>query len=196
MKLWSAHIVTQPPVSPLFAPADLRDHVRTDSGDDLLLEAYIDAAVGHVEAYTGSKLLTQTITFTRPDLDQAPMRLPLGPIQSISFQYLDTSGALQTLDNAIYALPGLGSRHAELALLSGVGKWWPALLDHPAAVIATAIVGYGASAAAVPAALRQAVRLLVGDYYMQREDTIAERSVAPATLPNGVAALLANYRVW
>lgn len=196
MKPWSAHIVTEAPASALFAAADLRDHVRADSSDDTLLEAYIDAAVGQVEAYTGSKLLTQTVTFTRPDLDQAPMPLPIGPVQSITFQYLDASGVAQPLDSAVYALPGLGSRRASLALLSGVGKWWPAILDHPAAIMATAVVGYGDSAATVPAAIKQAVRLLVGDYYMQREDTIAERSVTPATMPNGVAALLANFRIW
>lgn len=196
MTPWSPHIVTVPPSAALFSAADLRDHVRTDASDDTLLDAYIAAAVDQVESYTGTKLLTQTVTFTRPDLDQAPMPLPIGPVQSITFQYLDASGAAQPLDSTIYALPGLGSRRASLALLSGVGKWWPAVLDHPAAITATAVVGYGTNGAAVPAAIRQAVRLLVGDYFMQREDTIAERSVTPATMPNGVAALLSNYRIW
>jgi uncharacterized phiE125 gp8 family phage protein len=143
-----------------------------------------------VERSTGTRLITQTVTSQRADLADC-MSIPFGPIQSLSITYLDLAGTAQTLSTLLYAITGLGTLRTKVDLL--LGKAWPALLPHPAAVTITAVVGYGAVATNVPAALRQAILLLVGDFYANREDTIAERGVAPATLPNGVDGLLANY---
>jgi uncharacterized phiE125 gp8 family phage protein len=169
-----------------------RDHVRADTDDDALTGFYVGSAVDFVQAYTGLSLLTQTVQLTRPDL-RTIMRLPVGPVQSLTLQYLDQEGISQTVDPCLYFVTGLGTLATVIHLLRGKG--WPFTLDHPAAVTATLTLGYGDTAAAVPAAILQSILLLVGDYYANREDTIAERSVTPATMPNGVAALLANYRI-
>jgi uncharacterized phiE125 gp8 family phage protein len=54
-------------------------------------------------------------------------------------------------------------------------------------------LGYGANAADVPAPLRHAVRMLVAHWYENRGLVAAGAGIA--TLPAGVAALVAPYRV-
>lgn len=189
---WSAPMGVLPAGLPVTLD-QARDHVRADSQDDPLISAYLAAATDIVEAWTGLSLLTRTVTLTTPRLHDR-MVLPVSPIQSLVFQYLDLAGAAQTLDASLYVVTGLSTLRSRVCLLSG--NSWPAMLDHPAAVTATAVVGYGDSGSAVPPAIRQAILLLVGDFFANREDTIAERGVVPSTLPNGVQALLANYRVW
>lgn len=196
--MWSASVITVPPsVLPLDV-ADVRGHCYADpdGADDTLLSAYLTAAVDQVQALTGLRLISQTVKLTRAAFDDDGwyLRLPIGPVQSVAFTYLDAAGATQTLDPAIYALTGTGSLAAAVSLIGG--KSWPMLLDHPAAVTCTVQAGYGASGSTVPGSILHAIRLLVGDYYANREDTIAERGVVPATMPNGVDALLANYRIW
>ena len=192
---WSAHVVTTPPATLPVMVADVRAHCRADDAgdDDAVLSAYLAAAVDMVEAQTGSALITRTVQITRHQF-AARMALPIGPVGLLSLSYLDPTGASQQLDPTLYALVGVGSLRTEIRLIAG--KAWPAVLDHPAAITCTVSVGYGPTGASVPPAILQAIRLLVGDYFAQREDTIAERSVTPATMPTGVSALLANYRIW
>lgn len=193
--MWSASVVTAAPASLPLDIADLRAHCYADpdGADDAELGAYLAAAVDQVQAITGLRLITQSVQMTRARWGCDPIRFLVGPVQSVSLSYLDLTGAAQTVDPAIYVLTGARSIAASLELIGG--KAWPQVFDHPAAITCTAQVGFG-NGASVPAAILHAIRLLVGDFFANREDTIAERSVTPATLPNGVTALLANYRIW
>lgn len=189
---WSSPLVTAGPSGLPVTLDQARNHVRADEDDDALTGFYLSSAVDFVQAYAGIALLTQTAELTRPDLPWR-MRLPVGPVQNVVLSYLDADGVSQTVDPALYAVVGRGTLDARIQLLSG--KSWPRFPDHPAAITATLTLGFGDAATAVPAAILQSILLLVGDYYANREDTVAERSVTPATLPNGVVALLANYRI-
>ena len=193
MVYWSEPVVSSPPAALPVEVDEVRAHCRADTSDDGVLGYYLDTAIGMVEAYTGVALITRTVTFTRSELDDW-MSLPVAPIQSVDFAWLDANNTSHALDTSVYAVTGLNTLRPEMSLLKG--KSWPSMLAHPAAVTATAIIGYGLTGTSVPAAIRHAIRLLVGDFYMNREDTIAERGVTPATLPNGVTTLLANYRIW
>ena len=188
---WSERVVT---VAPTGLPVTLdmaRAHARADPADDAMTSAYLAAAVDMVQAWTGLALGQQTVRFTRRSFCNR-MPLPVAPVQSVtSVTYLDINGASQTLDTALYVVTGIGTLSAAVELLPG--ESWPALLDHPAAITCTLVAGY---ADAIPPAVAQSILLLVGDFYAFREDTIAERGVTPATLPNGVQVLLANWRIF
>ena len=209
--MWSPSVIVTPPAALPLAVADVRAHCYADPGgaDDSVLGAYLAAAVDTVQAITGLRLITQTVQLTRRHWGDGytgrvwenawgrwggPMRFPIGPVQSVAFTYLDPTETQQTLDASTYAFVSAGSLAPEVALVGG--KWWPPVYDHPAAITCTATVGYGADGTSVPGSILQAIKLLVGDYFANREDTIAERSVVPATLPNGVDRLLANFRIW
>jgi uncharacterized phiE125 gp8 family phage protein len=62
------------------------------------------------------------------------------------------------------------------------------------AVTITYICGYGATSASVPESARHAMRLLISDWYNQREDTITGTIVN--SLPMGVEALLWQDRIY
>jgi uncharacterized phiE125 gp8 family phage protein len=117
--------------------------------------------------------------------------LPVAPLQSLSgITYLDENGASQTLDPSIYApmLFGLSP-----AIRLQLDKSYPAVMVAGDAITVTATAGYGDAAASVPAPIIHAMKLLIGQWYDNRQDFLMERGTF-AELPNAVAALLANYR--
>ena len=123
-----------------------------------------------VELWLNRALIEQTWQIT---LDGFPpcgvIRLPLPSLVSISsVKYLDTTGALVTLDPSTYkvdanAFPG------ELYL--AYGKAWPSTLPERNAVQIEFVCGYGPGAADVPAMIRAALKLLIADLYENREPT-------------------------
>jgi uncharacterized phiE125 gp8 family phage protein len=194
--MWFPAITTVAPMDGLGIVAfdQATAFLRADSTDEQedVIAAVLAAAQGHVEAYTSSRLLTQTVEARAGEFRDL-MHLPFGPVQSIvSIQYSDTAGGVQTLDPETYELFGAG---IDRGVRPAFGQQWPPTRNVEDAVKVTAVVGYG-SGADVPTPIVQAVLLLLGDYYTSREDTVVERSVTPAALPNGVQSLLCNYRIY
>ena len=74
------------------------------------------------------------------------------------------------------------------------GQSWPGTtLKTAAGVTITFVAGYGATSASVPESIRQAILLLVGHWYENREATVGVGNMQ--VLPMGVKALLSDYRV-
>ena len=148
-------------VDPTAEPVTLAEAKRwlaVDASDkDDLIASLIAGARERVEKDTQRSLMTQT---WRLKLDEWPadaMELMRSPVQSVtSVQYLDSGGATQTVASGDYDVdtdsnPG--------AIRLGVGKTWPTTQAVMRAITVTYVTGYGATAAAVPAALLWAVRL-------------------------------------
>uniref|UniRef100_A0A6H1ZJI5 Putative head-tail connector n=1 Tax=viral metagenome TaxID=1070528 RepID=A0A6H1ZJI5_9ZZZZ len=75
------------------------------------------------------------------------------------------------------------------------GKSWPTTVLRPAnAVCVTFIAGYGDERSDVPKAVKQAMLLLIGDLYENRENMVMIPGVMPQNLPMGVTALLWQER--
>lgn len=165
-----------------------------DDTQDSVITGAIATAQSHVEGYTGLRLFNQEVTIRASsfkDLDH----LPIGPVRAIiSIAYRDTAGAITAIDPDDYELIGGVDGELEASIAPTFGKAWPVARSARDAVRVTLSVGYD-DQAALPAALSRALFLLLGEYYSFREDTLAERSVTPATLPNGVDALLTNWRI-
>jgi uncharacterized phiE125 gp8 family phage protein len=152
---------------------------------DDLISLQITAARELVESYTGRQLVTATFKLT---LDAFPclIRLPRPPLQAVTtVKYYDTDGVLQTVDAADYqvdatAMPG--------TLSPAYGVSWPASRWQPAAVEIVYTAGFGATAASVPAMLRQAILLTVAHWYTNREAVIT--GTIASELPLGVQRIL------
>lgn len=183
-------------VDPADTPVSLTEakaHLRVDfDDDDDLITALIGVAVDHVDGWSGilgRALMTQT---WRQDFNcfRPSLRLPLAPAASItSITYLDPNGDQQTVDPANYALWADG---AGPLVYFVTGFAYPAISIEGKAVSVTYVAGYG-DADAVPAPIKAAILLLVGQWYENREAAI----IAPGTmqtLPFAVDALLAPYR--
>lgn len=174
------------PVLPVVDLAVLKEHVRIDpdtNDDDTALGIYHDAAVQWVEEYTGRSLATQTWQLS---LCGFPERLWLPravPLASVTFvKYYDTANALQTLSSSIYSVPSF----SEPAYLTRVyAQTWPSVYSRDDAVQIEYITG-ATSAALIPLPLRQAVQLLAGHFYADRE--------GGAEFPEIVKSLCAPFR--
>lgn len=141
---------------------------------DVLLAGLIGAARQQVEEYCNRALVTQTWRMT---LDRFPrvtdrnrwaeIRLPRPNLVSVtSITYIDANGDTQTVtaDDYIVDTASLPGR-----IVPAYGVAWPATRCQPDAVTITFTAGYGATADTVPASIRAAVLLVVGDLYKNRE---------------------------
>lgn len=190
--MWLAPEVTVAPTGDVFDLDTVKKFLRvdTDAEDTDIAQIAADACA-QIETMAGVRLLTQTVVLRAAsfaDLDH----FDTGPVQSVaSVKYLDPQGLEQTLDPATWERFGAG---LDQGVRCKVGSRWPSARPVADAIRVTAVVGYGADSASVPPPLRRAAFLLIGDWYENREDTIAERSVTPQQIPNGVQAILTNFR--
>lgn len=179
-------------VAPASAPvslAEAKKHLRVDATDeDTLIQAFIDAATGHLDGWTGvlgRALVTQTWSqmFDRFD---APLRLPMPAASVTSVTYVNPDGDAETVDDADYVLRAdtLGS-----FVETAHGVDWPVTRDQTGAVAVKFTCGEPGSS--VPAPIRAAILLMVGDLYASREAVVTGTIVAENPT---VAALIAPYR--
>lgn len=181
--------ITAPAVPPV-SLAEAKAHLRVDSTDeDALITGLVASATAHLDGYTGilgRAVVTQT---WRLDVDEFPIDaidLPLTPVQSVtSVVYIDRDDVAQTLDPTLYDLvTRAGTTRVERPRTS----LWPATARRPDAVRVTFVVGD--AVADVPAPIKSAALLIVGDLYHNRE-AAGPQALAPNP---AVHALIAPYR--
>ncbi len=167
--------LSTPPALEPVSLAEAKTHCRIDgSDDDDYLAGLITAARVYLEEVMRRAFLTQT---WRASLDAWPddseITLPRAPLQSvISIVYKDSSGAQTTLAETDDYLVDTDSEPGRI--VPAVNKNWPETALYPINPIQiTYIAGYGDAPENVPATIRQAIRLLVGHWYENREATMS-----------------------
>ncbi len=184
--------VITPPSGDVVTPAEAKAHLRVDnSAEDALIASLIAAATTRAERHTQRALLTQTLELRLDAWPCSRAWLPRPPAASIvSVKWTPYGGTEQTLAGAAYALRA-GTEPGQLvfdrSLLPGDTL---ATLATPIAIRYTA--GYGA-AAAVPAPIKQAMLLMIGHWYANREAVVI--GAGANEVPMGVKWLLDPYRV-
>lgn len=176
-------VITPPAAFPV-SRAEAKLHCRIDGGEeDTLIDGLIAAAADYVSQYTGRSLGVQTLKLTAERFSD-PVTLPRGPVEAINEVTYYYGGTSHTLSASSYLLD-------ENALFRVVGYSWPETDTRPDAVS----IEYSAGHSPTPAAIKQAMLLLVGDWYRGRENTILGSS-QPVEMPHAVTALLSNYRAF
>lgn len=151
------------------------DHCKIDAGDpedlyadpgdaDLvpLIEHYVEAAIGRVEACSGRTLFKRSLRFTA-DRFPAALVLPASPVIAVTkVEYIDAQGGLVTLPSASYALI---DRLGTPKLIPAMGHSWPVTAAFPGAVLVDFDAGYGEGMETIPAPLRQAVLMTCADWF-------------------------------
>lgn len=180
-------VITPPVIEPV-SLAEAKAQCRVDiDDDDALITAYIAAARAWCEAHDWRAYLTQTIELW---LDGWPsddvIEIPRPPLQSVSeIAYYDTDEVKHVLSNTVYAVD-VASTPGRARLK--YNQFWP---DTPlrahSAISVTYVAGWTA-AASVPATIRQAILLLVGHWYENREGSIV--GSVSRSIEFGVQALL------
>lgn len=194
---WYIRVIDRPTEEPL-SLAEVKIHLRVDHTDeDEMLSGYISAARDLVENECSRALMAQTVELGLDDFPRYEdrIRIPRGQLQGIfSFLYTDVDGITHAMNAGTDYKLNQFSEPAEVVL--PFNAVWPSvMLDTAAPVRIQFQCGYE-SAADVPKQAKQAMLMLIGDWYVNREDVVIGRtSTVAAKLPNGVDRLLTNLRL-
>jgi hypothetical protein len=186
-------VVVVTPPEPLVAWEAAAQHLKLDddAADQAYVEGLIAAVAAHLDgpdAWLGRAIGVQTLE-ARFDLFTCASRvkLPFPPvIELVSIQYLDGQDVLQTADLGDFEVLG-----RELVSAGSSFAWEGGSLRREAVR-----VRYQAGYETLPAPIKAAILLMVGDLYANRETTIAGGSVTPVPMSLTVESLLAPYRVF
>lgn len=176
---------------------EVKDYLRVDSdAEDTLLEVLIDASTQMAESYLGRFLLTTVIeefydffpvykTGVDPfHGDRNIIFLSRGPVQAVaSVKYIDGNGDEQTVTASDYRTD-LVSEPSRIMPNEG----WLGTKDTVNAVIIRYTCGY-TQASDVPANIKMAMLLMIGEMYEKRVDSVHR-------LPTASEYLLNPYRVF
>jgi uncharacterized phiE125 gp8 family phage protein len=192
----SLSLITPPVLEPI-SVQEAKEHCRVDLTDeDALIDGYVQAARMHIETITGRALITQQWAMR---LDGWPcwIDVPKPPLIStvllpVAITYVDTAGASQTLATTQYRIdapsgPTAGRGRIEAAY----GVTWPSLQGVLNNATVTFWAGYGVSGDTVPRPIRQAMLLLIGHWYRNRESVAF--GVTASEIPQAVKSLLTPY---
>lgn len=187
-------LLTAPTSEPI-STAEAKAHLRVDiADDDTLIDSLVTAARDYVERATRRALISQTWQLF---LDGWPgdgiFVLPRPPLQSIShIKYYDTAGSAATWSSTNYFVDTISEPGRIFLAYNGT---YPTTQLRPNnGVEVQFIAGYGA-ANTVPQIYKQAILLLVGHWYENRE-TIVTGGGMPKEIPLAVESLLLVDRNW
>lgn len=191
-------LITPPAAEPVTL-AEAKAHCRVDhSADDARISAYIAAARQDCERWTGRAFVTQTWELVIDEFPEDEIQIPLPPLQSVvSVKYDDGNGTEQTIASTEYVVDDVSEPGWVVPAIGG----WPSTFDGINAVRVQFVAGYAPDtnspvdlAANVPPSIKQAILLLTGQYYDNREDIVVGTTVY--RLPTGASeSLLRMFRV-
>lgn len=185
-------LITGPTTEPI-STAEAKLNLRVDGSDhDSLIAELIGTARAYIEEISNRRLIEQTWDLY---LDQFPgaaeIELPYPPLSSVTGIYYTPDGGSELTFAASNYLTDLISEPGRIVLKSSAS--WPGdtLIDTNGVRIRF-VCGYGDEAVDVPKPLRQAIHLLVSQWY----DNPNSYEVGPVMeAPFTVKALVAPFRV-
>lgn len=190
-------VIVEPIAEPLTLD-ECRLHLRVDPidgdthPDDDLILALLTAARQHCENYLGMSLVTKTLELALDefptDTEDDAIELPFGPVNEIvSVTVGDDSDAL--MDPADYVLDDFSVPNRLLPATS-----WPTVTAAPNNIRVIYVAGHDGAVSSdgptIPRTCMQAIKLLLADWYKNREDT-----GGGTRIPNGVQTLLDLHKV-
>lgn len=178
-------LVTAPATEPV-SLEEAKLHLREDGDDqDDLIDLFIQAAREAVEKHTGRRLIDQVWDVYLdefPDDDDA-IEIALQPIiEVVDVFYTDSAGVEQTMDDGDDYLLDIVGSPARIKAVSA----WPSAKETMNAIRARVRVGYldqsvSPAEANVPAAIKAAILLTVGNLYANRETIVVGQSATELT---------------
>ena len=184
-------LLTAPTVEPI-SIAEYKEHMRIEhSDDDALIAGLINVATNYLDVtgMLGKAMITQTWC-EYVDFHATTVHLSITPVQSVtSIQYYDVNNVLQTDTLSNYYIIGTKGYKT---IYPKSGFSWPVTFKRDDAIKITYVVGYGDTASSVPKTVRHALKMLVANYYENRENELI--GTISKSLPFGVEQLIAMER--
>lgn len=181
-----------------------RLHLRLDTEgsppahpDDSLVEVLISVAREAAEQYTACAIVQQDYTLALDAFPEKEIVLGTWPVNSIAaVTYKDSDNQVQTLSSSEYFLDNF-SKPAKLHLQPG--KAWPATATVANCVAVQFNAGHtdedSPNPYPLPKAVKQALLLLIGHLYENREAIATIIGGSKEELPMGAAYLLTPHRI-
>jgi len=179
------------PATTAISLAEAKAFLRVDSDyddDDSYITSLIGVATNVVEQFTRRRLITQTYNIY---YDEFPpyMDLQVGNVASVTHvKYYDTDNTLQTLDTSEY---DVDIRVKPGRIYQAEDGNFPNTYERANSVEVEFVVGSAASD--VEDAIKQAMYIVIGRYYENRQDVVMGTQVNE--LPLMVEHLLTPYRL-
>ena len=166
--------------------ADAKRHLNVSStADDTLIQDYVNGAAVMLETRGSRAFIDQTRVLKMQTFsDSRYMRnrkitLPRSPLSSVtSITYIDSAGTTQTLSSTSYRT-SLADEPGRIA--EAYNNTWPATQNIQDDVTVTYVAGHSSASSGVSDPAKQAVRMVVGHWYRNRE------SVTVGTINNEIA---------
>lgn len=191
--MYGLALITAPTLLPVTLD-EAKAHVRIYANDDdALITSLITAAMQSAERFMARAILTQTLELTMDLLPcgNDPIALPMAaPLQSVtSVKYYDVDGTQQTWSSSNYIV-STAKEPGELRLAYGIS--WPSYRVRPDAIAVRYVAGW-TTAALVPYPIKQAMLLLIGHWYNNREEVNVGNIVTK--LESAAEHLLTQYKI-
>lgn len=182
---------------------EVKSHLRLELGEteqDDLLNGYIKTARDVAEKYTNRKFIHTTIDLYFDEWpDEDGFELAYSPMSTNTVPtvtYTDYDSSTITLSSTAWKADYI-SEPGRICLDSG--QSWPSDTLHEVNPIKIRYqVGYTAESSNVPQVIKNAMLLMIGDLYENRENTIVGQMGATRieSIPMGAKALLSPHRVY
>lgn len=183
---------TAPSVEPL-TRAEAKSHIRVVADDDnTLIDNLITAARQYCERHTNRQICTATWDLYLDGFPSCyePLYVPLAPLASVtSIVYTAPDGTSTTWASSNYIV---STSREPGQITPAYSVAWPTVRSVTDAVRVRFVAGYGL-AVSVPMALKQAMLLLIGHWFENREDVII--GTISKRIEMAVEALLESYKV-
>lgn len=183
-------LITPPDAEPV-TKTEVETQLRLTAGsEDTYLDTLIAAAREDCESFQNRAYITQTWELTLDGWPDFPLKVPMPQLISVtSIKYYDTEDVEVTWASSNYFMDA-DSEPGRIGLAYNVTL--PTTTLRPInGVKIRYVAGYGA-AANVPQATKQAILLLIGHYYENREATSEKKM---EELPMAVSSLLWKNRL-
>ena len=176
---------------------EAKAHLRVDfTTEDTLITTLINMATEYAEKRLGRALITQTWDLY---MDEFPaidtIVIPFAPLQSISYiKYFDVNNAEQTWASSNYVLDTI--KEPGCVVQSATGTGYPGTYNRPNAVNVRFISGYGSASTNVPETIRGAIKLLISNFYENREGVVVGQGIsADIKLPTAIETLFLQFAI-
>ena len=186
----SLAVVTAATSAPI-AQSEAKAHLRVMTSDeDSYITSLITAATQAAQNYTNSYFINTTLRMNFSYFPDSEFRLYGGKINSVSnIKYYNASDVLTTWDASNYSV----NLDSEPCLITyGSSSTVPNTYIKTNAVVATYVSGYGPSSSDVPMSIRQAILILIGHFFENRQEVVFG---SPKVMPKASEWLLEPYRI-
>jgi len=190
-------LVTAAGTSYLMTLAEVKKHLRMSTAvtvEDTYLRSLSKLATERLQDLTGTKLMLQTWKYYRDDWPAGDyIDLPYSPLNSgTSVAFIASTGGTAVSMGSTRWNADTVSQPPRIYL--EYGDSWPTTgLYEYNAIRIEAKYGYSSGSTSVPYALKHAAKLLISDWYENRETFVIGRTISKE-LPNSVKSLVAPYR--